>query len=368
MLLQVERTVRRYRIVVGQDGLVLQAEHREQLLVQRLLVEPQERKDRRFPPLGEPGLGRREVRIVGLEHRDRHAEDGADLLDDVVSTAEVLGRERHRLQLDLSGQRDELPGLARTAQPLVHGTLELGDGLLGRVLVLDRREVVGPSVIRREGEVHLVERVVEVDRAPGGFDLAETVEEVVRVRSLEVQDLIGRERDLVLRLASVQVSGDELLGIWDDFDPLRRHRPQLSRNAERVRDDVKVGVAGELLPERTRGGQVEPVHVRVDLAEQVEDRMRLGDLLELGSEVMQLRHDRTRWRASAIAEQVRLSALGRLSRAVELATGAALDVQPQRHARHAERVDLGSREDPAPVLLDRCGRGVGGPVVDAGAS
>ena len=368
MLLQVKRPVRRDRIVVGEDRLVLQAEHREELLVERLLVEPKHRQDGRFSPLGEAGLAAREVRIVRLEHRDRHAEDGCDLLDDLVATAKILRRERHRLEVHLSGERDELAGLARTAKPLVDGTLELRDRLVGRVLVLDRREVVRPCVVRRERQVHLVECVVQIDRTPGGFHLAETVEQIIRIRPLEVQHLVRLERDLVLSLASVRVSGDELLRIGNDLDPLRRHRPEFGRHSERVRNDVQVGVAGELLPERPRRREVKAVHRRVHLAEQVEDRMRLGDLLELGSEVVQFGQHGPRRRPLAIAQQVRLPSSSDLRRPVELATGSALDVEPKRHARDAERVDLGGREYPRAVLADGHRRRVDRPLVESRAS
>ena len=115
MLLQVESTVRRDRIVVGEDRLVLKPEHRQEPLVQDLLVETKERKDRALAPLGEAGRRAREVRIVRLEHRDRHAEDGGDLLDDLVATAEILRRELHWLQVNLTGEGDEPPSLVGAA-------------------------------------------------------------------------------------------------------------------------------------------------------------------------------------------------------------------------------------------------------------
>ena len=86
---------------------VLEPEHREQRLVQLLLVHAAEREDRALSPLSEAGLSRCKVRVVRLQHRDRHAEDRRDLLDDLLATGEILRREVQRSELNVAGHRKE---------------------------------------------------------------------------------------------------------------------------------------------------------------------------------------------------------------------------------------------------------------------
>ena len=360
--------VRRNRIVVGEDGIVLESEHRKQFLVERLLVKPEERQDRGLAPLGEPGRSAREVRIVRLEHRDRHAEHGCDLLDDLVATAEILRRELHRLEVDLTGERDELAGLVGTAEPLVHHALELGDSLLACVRVLDRREVVRPGLVRGHRGIHLVERGVQVDDTPRRLDLAEPVVEVFRVRPFEMQHLVRLKGDAAIRFAAVLVAGDECRLARDDLDPLRRHRPEFSRHAELVPDDPDIGVPGQLLIQSPGRRQVEPVHRRVHLAEQVEHGMRLGDFLEVSAEVVHLRQHRPARRSSGIADEVRLPVTADPRGPVEPRACTVPDIEPERNARHAEGVDVRGCVDPRTELANAGDRGVERPLAQSRAA
>ena len=76
-------------------------------MIQFLLVHPNERQDRTLSPLSEAARRTCEVRIVRLKHRDRDAEDGGDLLDDLFASGDVLRREVERRELDVARDRDE---------------------------------------------------------------------------------------------------------------------------------------------------------------------------------------------------------------------------------------------------------------------
>ena len=273
--------VARHRVVVREAVAVVEAEHREERLVEFLLVHAAKREDRTLAPLGEAGRGAREVRIVRLQHRDRHSEDRGDLLDDLLAPAQILRREVERREGDVAGDGQEVAVLPRTSQALLDLPLEPIQ-LVGGRRALDRHRVVGSRGVPEHCEVHLVQRDVRLDDSPRRLDLAKAIVEVARIRSAEVDHLVGREDLPVLRVDAVDVALDERLIARDDLDVLRAERPEFRGQAgRRVDDRVEVRVAGQFAIQDAEDREVEAVEERVGRREDLEDRVRVDDLLHL---------------------------------------------------------------------------------------
>ena len=233
-------------IVVRQERVVLNAEERQKRLIQRLLVHSQERQDRVRPPRRKADLRGREVRVIGLEHRDRHAEYRGDLLDDLRAACQFLRREAHRLEVDIGRHREEAARALFASQLLVNLDLEPLD-LVRIGNALERQQVVGPRLVGEERKVHLMHGLVLHRRAPCGFCLAEPVVQVARVRPPEVNHLVGGEEAPLIAGRAIEIAVDELDLSRHDLDPLRRHDPQRRRATELAVDDgMNVRVARQL--------------------------------------------------------------------------------------------------------------------------
>ena len=353
--LELEALVREHWIVIREECVVLDAEQREERLVQRLLVHPKQRKDRVCLPRREADLRRREVRVVRLQHRHGNAEYRGDLLDDLDAAGEILRRESHRLQIDIRRHREEPTRPLAAAQLLVDLHLQPLD-LLGRCHALEGQQVVGPGAVGEEGEVHLVDGLVRHRRAPCGLGLAETVVEVGGIRPLEVDHLIVREEAPLLAACAVEKTVDQLLLAGDDLHPLARHDPEFGRTAERLVDHgMEVGVASEFGIEDAQHGAVEAVGVRVELGQHLEHGVHLGDDLVVVAVLGGLRHHSRRRLRGHVAREVRLrpqSWAARLPKRLLLAASA--HIEADRLRRHRDGVEIGRRVDPAAVGVD-CG-------------
>ena len=336
-----------YRRVVREERVALDAVHRQQPLVEFFLVEPQHRLDGAGLPRGEADLSRREVRVVRLQQRDRHAEHGGDLLDDLFAAAEILGRERQRNDLDVAADGHEASGTRRTTQLAVDLGLEPVERIAARAGLHDHC-VVGPGVILERREVELMHGFVLLHDAPASLHLAETVVEVAGIRVSPVADLVGRKKPLLVVPHAVGVALDELARVrlaGDHVHPLRGHRPQLGRPAEhRVRDRVQVRVAGQLEVEEPKLGQVVAVHPRVARPQQPQDRVLLGDLLEV---VVELDHLATHRRTGPLDDPP-LACTRHRPRIPQRSNPLLANVQPQRGAGRRLGVELRRRIDPRP--------------------
>ena len=344
----------RYGVVVGEDVSVLETEEREEALVQFLLVHAAEREDRPLSPLSEAGLGGGEVRVVGLEHRHRHAEDCGDLLDDLLASGEILRREVQRRELDVAGHRDEVPVLPAPTQPLLDLLLESVELVAGRVSLDDDR-VVWASRVRERREVHLVDCVILEDGTVRGLDLPDPVEEVPRVGSLEVDHLVGVEHLLPVRVHAVEVAPHELIFVRDDLDELRSQRPKFAGDAGRLVDHgMEVAVPGELAVEDAEDGEVESVEVRVRLREYVEDGVLAGHLLEVGPEVGDLAEHAGRRSPlpTIVSEEVSLPRPRDGTSTAREVRRVGSGVEAYRESCDRVRVDICRRVDPRAVAIN----------------
>ena len=347
-------------VVVGEERVFLDAEQRKERLVQHLLVHAEHRKDRRLLPRSEADRRAREVRVVRAKHRHGNAEHRGDLLDHLVAPLQVLRRELKRLQVDVASDGEELARLLRAAELVLHLRAEPVELLLARVALRDD-EVVGPRLVLEEEVVHLVQRDIGCHSAPRGLDLAESVVHVAGVRQLELDDLLGREVDLLRLGRAVAVAADERLAAArvarHDLDPLARQRPQLHGNIGRVTDHgVQVCVAREFGVQHAQDGRVEAVLVRVDLRQEFQDRMVLGDDLVVVAELRGLGHRVTRRELREVAGKVRLRAASRPARVPELLRAVATaHIEAQRLRCDGDRVEPRGGVDPRTAVRDRCG-------------
>ena len=194
-------------------------------------------------------------------------------------------------------------------------------------------------------------------RAPCRLDLAHAVVEVVRIRTPEVDHLVRLEDLPLLDRRTVQIALDEDLFAGNDLHVLRRHRPELDRTAEPLVDDrMQVGVSRELPIEDAEDGRIEAVLIRVDLREQLEERMRVRDLLVVAPVLGDLADDGARRMLRRVACEVRLRPAIRSSRVPELRPGAPVPhVEPERLRCDRDRVDRRGRVDPGRVVADGYG-------------
>ena len=152
-------------------------------------------------------------------------------------------------------------------------------------------------------------RRVHLRGSPCGFDFADPVVEISGVRSLEVDHLVRREELPLLASRAVQISVDELLLAWDNLDVLRRHRPEFDGTVRNlVNHGMQICVSRELRIEDAENGRVVSVLVRVDLRQQLEDRMLIRDHFVLVA-ILRSLAERVHGRSvSAIAGKIRLRA------------------------------------------------------------
>ena len=345
-------------VVVGEERVVLDAEQGKERLVEHLLVHAARGQDGRLLPRCEAHRRARKVRIVRAQHRDGHAEDRGDLLNDLLAALQVLRRERQRLEVDVAGHGEELASALRAADLVLHLRGEPVEFGLARV-TLDDGEVVGTALVLEEEVVHLVQRLVGGHRTPRSLDLAEAVVHIARVRVLEMHDLVGREVDLLRVGRPVSVALDERLSARafarHDLRPLARHRPQFGGHAETAVDHrVDIGVASEFKVKHAQDGRVEAVLVRVDPREKVEQRVPVGDGFVVVAELRGLRHREPRWELREVAGQIRLRSAIRPARVPELRASAARpDVQPKRLRRDGDRVQPSRGIDPRRAVAHR---------------
>ena len=307
-LLQLERQIGGNRVVVREAVLFAESEHAEETLIQFLFVHANERQDRTLSPLSEAARRTCEVRIVRLEHRDRHAEDGGDLLDDLFASGDVLRREVQRRELDVARDRDEVPVFPRASKTLLDLLLEAVELVPGR-RSLHHDGVVRTRRVLERREVHLMQCLVRRNHAERRFDLAHSIEQVPRIRSPEVDHLIRLEDLFPLRVHAVDVPTDERILVRDHLDVLRCKRPEFDRNAGRLVDDrMQIGVAGQFAVQDAKRREIEAVEVGVRGVEEIEDRM-IDDLPHVVAVHGGLPEYRRRWPliAGSIAEEIRLA-------------------------------------------------------------
>ena len=288
-------------IVVCEICIFVDAEHRQQSTVQRLLVHAADRSNRRLTPHRVSSLSTCEVGIVRLEHRDWYAEACADLLDDVITTRQILARKVQRHQLDVAADRHHASALACPLVQRPHRLLEPPHRCLA-CATLYNGCVVGTAHVLEERQILNVRCLRLLDCSVCSLHLAESVVKVARVWSLEVDDLVEFESLHCVSINAVQVRLDQFSLARQDRDILRRDGEQFRWHAQSlVHHDMQIRIAAQLHVEHAHHALREAVLVLIRLAQQLKDRMRINDLFEIACSCCGL-HDARRWLALAVSE------------------------------------------------------------------
>ena len=176
-------------------------------------------------------MRRGEVRIVCLQHADRHSKHRRDFFDDIISTRDILAWKRQRHKLNVTADRDHASALACALMQRPHRLLEPPHRLFA-CSTFYYGCIVWSAHVLQETQVLCMGCLRLLDRCVRRLDLAEPVVQVSWVGSLEVNDLVQLEPLHRLRVRAIEIRLDKFSLAWHDRHMLRRHRIQLAWNAE----------------------------------------------------------------------------------------------------------------------------------------